>query len=198
MLNLKDRINEIEQFAKKEMVQDILHGWPHVERVLKYASVVNEEMQGDWDIIKIAILLHDIEYKSKRENHNELSAQIAEKLLIEKNIKQDLINNIKNSILTHSRQFAHQKPRSIEAKVVFDADGMDLFGPIGLLRALLSCALRNQGFECMFKKLEWRLTQIPHFYSGVAKGFVKLNSGIIENYLKDLNTQIQLIESYEA
>jgi len=198
MHSLNDIIKEIEKYAKKEMVSDILHGWPHVERVLKYALIVNEEMQGNWDIIKSAILLHDIGHKLKRENHNELSAQIAEKLLIEKSIQKSIINNVKKCILTHSRQFAHQKPSSIEAKVVFDADGMDLFGPIGLMRALLSCAQRNKGLECMIKKMEWRLAQKPYFFSKTAKKFVTENVTIIEKYLRDLNNQIQLIESYKV
>ncbi len=194
MHELKDLMPEIEKFAKEKMVKDILHGWPHVERVLKYASKVNKEMQGNWEMIKCAILLHDMGHKMSREKHNELSAQMAEEYLIKKSVHQDTIANIKNSILVHSRQFANQKPSTIEAEVVFDADGMDLFGPIGLLRGLLSCALRNEGFGCMIKKMEWRIAQKSNFYSKTAKKFVNGNSEIIENYLKELKDHIQLIQ----
>lgn len=190
MSELKDILLELRKFAQTRMVTDILHGWPHVERVLKYASKVNEEMRGDWNIIEAAILLHDLGHKKKRENHNKISAQMAEEYLMKKEINPDVIEKIKNCILTHSRQFSDQIPDYIEAKIVFDADGMDLFGAIGLMRALLSCALRNQGFECMIKKLEWRIKQKPNFYSNYAREFVIENSIIIETYLKELKKQI--------
>ena len=82
---------------------------------------------------------------------------------------------------------------AVIAKIVYDADGMDLFGPIGLMRALLSCALRNKEFDCIIKKLEWRISEIDNFYSEFAKIYVKNNCEIIENYLKDLKNQIKLL-----
>jgi HD superfamily phosphodiesterase len=193
MTTLKDISSEIQQFAREKMVSDILHGFPHVERVLKYAKVVNTELKGNWEIIECAILLHDIGHKVALEKHNESSANMAKDFLLAKLIDSQTVSAITDSILTHSRQFANHKPISTEAKVVFDADGMDLFGAIGLMRALLTCALRNEGIECMINKLEWRLAQKTNFFSQVAKKFVDENSNIIKTYLSELKKQIELI-----
>ncbi|HUX99060.1 MAG TPA: HD domain-containing protein [Candidatus Deferrimicrobium sp.] len=193
MTTLKDISSDIQQFAREKMVLDILHGFPHVERVLKYAAHVNTELNGNWEIIECAILLHDIGHKVTRERHNELSANIAKEFLLSKSIDSKTISAITNSILTHSRQFANHTPISTEGKVVFDADGMDLFGAIGLMRALLTCALRNEGIECMINRLEWRLAQKTNFFSQVAKKFVDQNSKIIDTYLNELKRQIELI-----
>jgi putative nucleotidyltransferase with HDIG domain len=182
MTELKNLIPDIREFAIQHMPQDILHGWPHVQRLLKYAKMINEEVNGDWVVIQCAILLHDIGHRINREKHNEIGAKMAEEYLESKNIDQATIQNIKNAILAHSRQFAKIKPKSLEAKVLYDSDGMDLFGPIGLMRALLSCALRNEGFDGMIKKLEWRISETSNFYSNFAKEFVKNNVPIIEKW----------------
>ena len=193
MKDFNKLILEAKQFAIENMPKDILHGYPHIKRVLKYADMVNKEVHADWNIVQISVLLHDIGHKIRTERHNELSAEMAENFLKAKKINPEMILNIKNSILTHSRQFAKEKPSSLESKVVFDADGMDLFGPIGLMRALLSYALKNKEFDCIIKKLEWRISQIPNFYSIFAKNFVKENSNIIKNYLKELQNQIKML-----
>ncbi len=194
MTKISNILEDVEKFTKDNMVEDNLHGWSHIQRVLKYASLINKEMRGDWNIIKTAILIHDLGHKRDRDKHNESSAKMAEEFLVAKNIDQDTISNIKHCILTHSRQFAEDKPNTVEAKVVYDADGMDLFGPIGLMRALLTCTLRNQEFECILKKLEWRLLEKKNFYSREAKIFVTENSSIIENYLFRLKKQLDFVD----
>lgn len=189
----KKRWNELEDFAHSHMAPDILHGWPHIERVLFYAGQINREMKGEWEIIKSAVLLHDTGHKIQREKHNYLSAQLAEDFLKSIEIPGETIAHIKECIITHSRQFSHQLPQSKEAQVVYDADGMDLFGPVGLMRALLSCGLRGKGFDCMMKKLQWRLSEKENFYSQKARLFVQENSCIIEQYLDQLKKQLQQI-----
>jgi len=192
MININKLIPEVKKYAVENMPRDILHGWPHIERVIKYALMINKEVNAKWDIIQCSVLLHDIGHKVERTKHNVISAEMAEKFLFSKRIDQNLIKEIKNCILTHSRQYAEKKPESLEAKVLYDADGMDLFGPIGLMRALLACALRNEKFDCMIKKLEWRITEIPNFYSNTAKKFVDSNATIIKNYLIEFKNQLKL------
>lgn len=198
MIRLNEIIPEIQKFGQENMVQDMLHGWSHVERVLKYASIVNKEIRGNWDVIQSAIFLHDIGHKLNREKHHEISAEMAESFLISKKIDQEIISNITHSILTHSRQFSKEKPTSPEAKVLYDADGMDLFGPIGLMRAILACTLKNKTFECILKKLEWRLEQKKYFNSKAAKIFVQENSTLIENYLFRLKKQLEFIKEIKV
>lgn len=192
MIDINKLIPEVKNFAIENMPNDILHGWPHIERVLKYAFMINEEINAEWDIIQCSVLLHDIGHKIDRTKHNVISAEMAENFLLSKEIDNKTIKKITNCIICHSRQYAESKPESLEAKVLFDADGMDLFGPIGLMRALLSCALSKKDFDCMIKKLEWRINEIPNFYSNIAKKFVEINSKIIKNYLIELKNQLKI------
>ncbi|TFF90937.1 MAG: HD domain-containing protein [Promethearchaeota archaeon] len=190
---LRDSMNKIVEFAKNNMVKDFLHGWSHVERVIKYARYINNEVKANWEIIYCAVLLHDIGHKYGSKNHNVKSAEITDGFLKELKIEEKTIENIKHSILTHSRQYATNKPTTPEAKVLFDADGMDLFGAIGLMRALLSCTLKNKGFTCIIKKCEWRLEEVKNFYNDRARVFVKENSMIIELYLSKLKEQLKFL-----
>jgi HD superfamily phosphodiesterase len=193
MADLENIIPEIVEFAQEHLPNDILHGWAHIERVLKYARLVNKELHGDWGIIHAAILLHDIGHSEDREHHHEISAQKAEIFLKDKQIDDEIIFKIQECILSHSRQYAETKPGTTEAKAVYDADGMDLFGPIGLMRALLSCALQNKGFACILKKLQWRINEKRNFYSREARIFVEENSGSISNYLFRLQKQLEFL-----
>ena len=195
MTELKNLIPEIVEFAQEHLPNDLLHGWPHVERVLKYAKLVNKELKGDWQIIHAAILLHDIGHSEDREHHHEIGAKKAGEFLRKNQIDETKTSIIVDCILAHSRQFADLKPVSPEAKVVYDADGMDLFGPIGLMRALLSCALQNKDFDCILNKLKWRIEQKRNFYSREARYFVEENSGSITNYLFRLEKQLQILSN---
>ncbi len=193
MADLETLIPEIVEFAQARLPTDLVHGWPHIERVLKYAELVNKELQGDWGIIHAAVLLHDIGHSEDREHHHEISAQKAEMFLKDKKIDDETILKIQECILSHSRQYSETKPGITEAKAVYDADGMDLFGPIGLMRALLSCALQNKGFTCILKKLQWRIDEKRNFYSREARIFVEENSGSISNYLFRLKKQLEFL-----
>ena len=116
MTSIKDIIPKIVEFAKGKMPDDILHGWPHIERLLEYASRINQEVNANWDIIQCAILLHDTGHKINPIKHNEISAEIAQNYLKSK-ISQDTLENIKNSILCHSRQYAKTKPVTLRAGI---------------------------------------------------------------------------------
>jgi HD superfamily phosphodiesterase len=187
-------IPDITAFTKKKMPQDILHGWSHIERVLFYAQRINREINAEWDVIHCSVLLHDVGHSIKRKGHNRISAEIAEEYLRTRGIDQKTIALIKECIITHSRQFSDRLPESPEAKVVFDADGMDLFGPIGLLRALLACWLEDKGFPCMVEKIRWRLKQKDNFYSNTARRFAHDNTALIETYLRELEEQLHMLD----
>lgn len=190
----KELMDNIEIFAKNNMVDDFLHGWSHIERVIKYARNINEELNANWKITYAAILLHDIGHKYGDGHHNVKGSEIAYEFLKEIGIEEEIAENIKDCILTHSRQYSEKKPATLEGKVLFDADGMDLFGPIGLMRALLSCILNKKGFKCIVNKFEWRLKQRENFFSNKSKIFVRENSKIIESYLVELKNQLEFFK----
>jgi uncharacterized protein len=174
------------EYGESLMGGDFLHGWPHIERVLSNAALVNRELKGDFTVIQAAVLLHDVGHAEGAEGHPERGARLAEAFLAEQGVETSAIGLICGCIRSHSRQYSPAKPANIEAKVLFDADGMDLFGPLGLARAILSAVKKEPSVDSIRRRLEWRLSEKSAFYSRVARRYVKKNASLIAGYLKAL------------
>lgn len=116
------------------------HDIDHVMRVYKTCLELAKHEHGvDQDVLIPAALLHDIakvkemEDKSGKIDHSKLGADMAEDILIELNFDKDRIEKIKQCIYTH-RFRSGEEPESIEAKILFDADKLDVLGAIGIAR----------------------------------------------------------------
>ncbi len=132
-------------FVKHEAIINKAHGWDHVQRVFGAAvKIANLEKNVNLDEVKIAVYLHDIgRYKeSSMIKHAAWSYHLAKPIL--ENYKNILLENKidKNKILKIIRFHSEVNciddvARTIEYKIVVDADLIDSFGPIGILRASL-------------------------------------------------------------
>jgi uncharacterized protein len=116
------------------------HDWWHIERITNIAGTIHEAEGGDWLVIELALLLHDVgDRKVIMKNNDDYT--IAESFLVSQNIPAELITKIMNIIKTisfsKSLDEMHEKPeeKSIEFKIVQDADRLDALGAIGIARA---------------------------------------------------------------
>jgi uncharacterized protein len=93
----------------------------------------------DRDILVTASLLHDIgrdvEYNDSTCDHAVVGANMAFKFLLELGWDKTKANHVKDCILTH-RYCKESPPKSIEAKILFDADKLDISGGVGIARTL--------------------------------------------------------------
>ncbi len=117
------------------------HDWDHTERVYVLCMRIGKKEKANIQILKLAVLLHDIardeEFKSKgRVCHAEKSAILARKILEKYKIDEDKIDKITECIRCH-RFKTDDAPKSIEAKVLFDADKLDSIGAVGIGRTFL-------------------------------------------------------------
>ena len=115
------------------------HDFNHVKRVLKLALIIGKKESADLDIIKTAVLLHDIARKEQDDSrgkicHAKRGAEIAKQILEEMGFLKDKIGNVVHCIRAH-RFRGDSAPETIEAKVLCDADNLDAIGAIGILRA---------------------------------------------------------------
>ncbi len=115
------------------------HDWEHTNRVLNMALHIGKKEKANLEILELAALLHDIgrpeEHKSKGKlDHAEIGAQKAEKILKRHGVDLKKIEKIVHCIRCH-RFRGKNIPKSLEAKVFFDADKLDSSGAIGIGRA---------------------------------------------------------------
>ena len=133
--------NEIEKYMLSQM-QDSAHDQHHVYRVLYAAVDIAKSMDSiDTDILVAACLLHDIGRESQfadLENicHAEIGGEMAYEFLLSRQWSTHKALHVKECISTH-RYRSGDAPKSIEARILFDADKLDASGAIGIARTLI-------------------------------------------------------------
>lgn len=122
-------------------MDDSAHDKEHIYRVLYNALEIAKTEQGvDYDVLIAACLLHDIGRKEQFENpalcHAAAGAEKAFCFLTEHGFAPSFAGRVKDCIRTH-RYRKNNQPESIEAKILFDADKIDVAGAIGIARTLI-------------------------------------------------------------
>jgi uncharacterized protein len=189
---------------------DAAHDASHVQRVAVSAVKFAKLEGADLGIVIPSVWLHDCVTVAKdsdlRDKASRLSAQKAQELLLHWEYPQENIEAIKHAIEAHSYS-ANITPRTLEAKIVQDADRMDSIGAIGVARMMMvggkmDCSLyHEQDPFCRQRQAQDRQWTVDHFYSKL----LKLNSGFhtqaaineaqrrhdyMLNFLKQLESEI--------
>lgn len=123
---------------------DLAHGWEHIIRVYKLALFIAEHEGADTFIVGMAALMHDLGHLAtdKSQHHADLSISMANELLLTSRVPDDTREAILHAIAAHSFSFGIE-PRTLEAKVVRDADRLDSLGAIGIMRWAITGAVRR-------------------------------------------------------
>ena len=130
-------------------IDDLAHGWEHIDRVYKLACSIARREEADSFIVGMAALLHDLGRAAETTNkegrhihHADLSVTLAEELLDRYQVPDDKQEAILHAIIAHSFSKGIE-PRTLEARVVRDADRLDGLGAIGVLRWAVTGAMRR-------------------------------------------------------
>ncbi|HXX78412.1 MAG TPA: HD domain-containing protein [Ktedonobacteraceae bacterium] len=150
------QVNEFESQVMSKVYEDIrqryvgfgdlAHGWEHIQRVYKLGSFLAEQEQADAFIVGMSALMHDMGHLSDEQtnHHAKLSLMMAQELLAAYQVSSDMQQSILHAIEAHSFSLGVE-PRTLEAKIVRDADRLDALGAIGILRWAITGAVRNKG-----------------------------------------------------
>jgi len=122
-------------------MQDSAHDKEHVYRVLYLAlDIACHEPETNTDVLIAACLLHDIgrqaQYDDPTVCHAAKGAEMAEAYLREHGFDPDFSRHVADCIRSH-RFRKNSPPESLEAKILFDADKLDVTGAMGIARTLL-------------------------------------------------------------
>lgn len=120
---------------------DSAHDKEHIYRVLYHAlEIAKSEPCVDYDILICACLLHDIgrneQYVDPSVCHAAIGGDKAYCFLVENGFPVEFAEQVRHCIQTH-RYRKNNKPQTIEAKILFDADKLDVSGAMGIARTLL-------------------------------------------------------------
>ena len=127
-MRYKARVMEkIENFARSYYAKlDFAHNIRHGERVVKIAEKIMEKEGGESFLVEAGAWLHQL--------HDDIEAlkEFLSPLEIDDETRKKIIE-----IVTCCKPNKIKQRSSLEAKIVFDSDGMEVLGPYGSIRELL-------------------------------------------------------------
>ena len=187
---LNEKIQKVEKYVKSITNNEIAHDFKHVDRVRKWAMyIAKKEGFEDLEIVEISALMHDIglSQSEKRSMHGEVGAEMSEKFLKENNLlSQEKSEEVCNAIRYHNK---NREGEGGLLEILRDADMMDLFGAVGIMRTFTSNASKTEYDEANIKGETWEMT---------ASDFDKrFDNGVgIGNFLTDqINFQISCYDN---
>ncbi|SHF16629.1 uncharacterized protein SAMN02745164_01920 [Marinitoga hydrogenitolerans DSM 16785] len=182
-------INIVYKYVMKQNF-DHSHDLEHVLRVTKNAEIIAKKENADIEVVIIASLLHDIarhdELIGRIEDHALEGALRAEEYL--KSIGFKKYKEVSYCIANH-RFKKNIIPKTLEAKILQDADRLDALGYIGIARVFMH---KNGGnlherIEHFYKKI-LKLKNLMNTKTG--KKLAEEKHKIIELFIKGLENEI--------
>jgi len=112
------------------------HDWWHIYRVWMLAKEIGKKEKGDMFVIELTALLHDIADWKFTGGDDTVGPRMAIEWLTGLNVKKEVVDEVADIIKNLSFKGAGVKSlmKTLEGKVVQDADRLDAVGAIGIAR----------------------------------------------------------------
>ena len=129
---------------------DPVHGFDHILRVYRMAEKLAITEGADLEIVSAAALLHDAQGSQTeggeegRQDHHHASSEFAHQVLESEGWPPERIAAVQHCIRAHRFRDNTESPQTIEAKILFDADKLDVIGAIGVARTIAFDVVINQ------------------------------------------------------
>jgi uncharacterized protein len=203
-------INSISNDVKKIIENDSAHDFEHIMRVYKNAQKLCKKEKVNEQLVLCAVLLHDIvsyPKSDKRSKNSSIDSAKKAKIILKRyDFTENEITIILDAIRDHS--FSQKKtPKTIEGKILQDADRLDALGAIGIARVFATGGSLKRPFYniddpfCKKRNADDKTWTLDHFFQKLLKLEFLMNtkSGkieakkrtkILKEYLKQLKDEI--------
>jgi len=142
----QELINNTKNFVKQTLEKaEAGHDYWHILRVLKLSEKIANQEGGNFLIIHLGALLHDIADAKFHNGDETIGPKIAKDFLQGQNVSDDIIEHIVKIIenISFKNSFSGQKFTSKELEIIQDADRLDAIGAIGIARAFIYGGYKN-------------------------------------------------------
>ena len=203
-------LDSIKKEVIKIMNNDPAHDFEHVMRVYHNAEKITKKEKANQKLVLIAALLHDIVSYPKSSKRSKFSsadsAKKSKSILKKYSFSYEEIGIICDAIEDHS--FSQNRiPRTIEGKILQDADRLDALGAIGIARVFATSGSLNRPFYniddpfCNKRNPDDDLWAIDHFFNKLVKLESMMNTKygkieakkrtkVLKEFLKQIKNEI--------
>jgi uncharacterized protein len=203
-------IDSLKNEIKLKISNDSAHDFDHIMRVYKNAQKICKNEKVNPKLVLCAVLLHDIISFPKSDKRSKLSsiksAEASKKILKKYDFTRDEIQIISEAIRDHS--FSQKKiPKTIEGKILQDADRLDAIGAIGIARVFAVAGSEKRSFYnpedpfCKKRSSDDQKWTLDHFYKKLllleslmntksGKSEAKRRTMVLKNFLSDLKKEL--------
>ena len=122
------------------------HDWFHIQRVYENACFIQAKEGGNKTVIELAALLHDISDHKFNGGQLNIGGQIGYELLRKNGCSKETASQVKEiiDVVSFKGALVKDNPKTLEAKIVQDADRLDAMGAIGIARAFAFGGNKNR------------------------------------------------------
>jgi uncharacterized protein len=165
------------------------HGFEHVERVYNMCLHIGIVEKAELGILLPAALLHDI--ARDEESHAQTGAKKAEPILRYYDQSEEAIEGITTAISTHS--FSGKKPpKTLEAKILSDADKLDALGAIGTYRTAVYSGEHARSVDDFVAHFHEKLLKLERLlFTDEAKRMAEKRTRYMIDFLEQLSRELK-------
>jgi len=171
-------LDSLKNEVKKRIENDPAHDFEHTMRVYKNAQKICKKEKANEKLVLSAALLHDIASYPKSDKRSKISsiesAKKSKKILEKFDFSKEDIAIISDAIHDHS--FSQNKiPKTLEGKILQDADRLDALGAIGIARVFATGGSLNRPFYnvddpfCKRRIPDDKIWTVDHFFQKLLK-----------------------------
>jgi glutamate-1-semialdehyde 2,1-aminomutase len=186
-------MKDLERLVKEKMavLKGTAHSYEHVQRVVKTATFLATKEKANVELVQIGALLHDIGWTVGKP-HGRTGAKMANRILKDMNYPSEQSRKICKIILHHPLA-SKDELETLEERIVWDADKIDLLGVVGVARAFHW--LSNMPFEAVVKTCFEELTSIYSLLNTeTAKKIAKRRRREMMAFLSALREELSLTD----
>jgi uncharacterized protein len=205
-------LDSIRNEVKKRIENDPAHDFEHTLRVYKNAQKICKKEKVNEKLVLSAVLLHDLVSYPKSDKRSKTSsiksAKKSKQILEKLDFSKEEITIISDAIRDHS--FSQNKiPKTLEGKILQDADRLDALGAIGIARVFATGGSLKRPFYnindpfCKKRTPDDHTWTVDHFFAKLlkleslmntksGKAEAKKRTKIIKEFLNQLKQEISI------
>ncbi|WXG43475.1 MAG: HD domain-containing protein [Promethearchaeati archaeon SRVP18_Atabeyarchaeia-1] len=172
---------------------DPAYKWEHTLMVLNSGLLLAKEERANIDVVALGAIFHDVcYYTASYEEHGHEGSKYATEYMRKKGYPNELIANVSYAVGVH---IGEMNPKTIEAKIIQDADTLDKVGAVGVALILLNAGAGKLLFLDAINKYKTEYVKkldfmVNSMWTKKARQIMAERTNFLTAYFKQLESEL--------